>query len=237
MQLFENPNFFYEKDYLNAVLFVKMFKSIVLATVAVTCSAIELSKDNWDIETSGKTVFIKFFAPWCGHCKSMKPSWDSLMEEYSSSSEVLIADVDCIGAGKAICDEVGVQGFPTIKYGDPSNLEAYKGGRDLPTLQAFASGLKPACNAATLESCDDDQKAIISEFLEKTDDDLENKISKYDRALKEIEDSFTQEVSELQKTYQGISSKKGEDIADLTKSSNIGLVKSVLNHKKSKQEL
>ena len=44
-------------------------------------------------------------------------------------------------------------------------------------------------------------------------------------------------LSELQKEYQGLSSKKGEDIADLTKSSNIGLVKSVLSHKKSKQEL
>jgi hypothetical protein len=27
-------------------------------------SAIELTPDNWDAETSGKTVFIKFLAPW-----------------------------------------------------------------------------------------------------------------------------------------------------------------------------
>jgi len=214
-----------------------MFKSIVLATVALTGSAIELTPDTWDSETSGKTVFVKFFAPWCGHCKAMKPAWDSLMEEYASSETVLVADVDCIGAGKPLCDEVGVQGFPTIKYGDPSNLEAYKGGRDLATLQTFTSELKPACNVATLENCDDDQKSTISELLEKTEDDLENKVSKYERTLKEIEESFSQEVQKLQKEYQGLSSKKGEDIADLTKSSNIGLVKSVLSHKKSKQEL
>ena len=59
-----------------------MFKSIVLATVALTGSAIELTPDTWDSETSGKTVFVKFFAPWCGHCKAMKPAWDSLMEEF-----------------------------------------------------------------------------------------------------------------------------------------------------------
>jgi hypothetical protein len=27
-------------------------------------SAIELTPDNWDSETAGKTVFIKFLAPW-----------------------------------------------------------------------------------------------------------------------------------------------------------------------------
>ena len=33
------------------------------STVAVV-SAIELSPANYDAETSGKTVFLKFFAPW-----------------------------------------------------------------------------------------------------------------------------------------------------------------------------
>lgn len=40
-----------------------MFK-IALATTLAVASAVELTPDNWDSETGGKTVFIKFQAPW-----------------------------------------------------------------------------------------------------------------------------------------------------------------------------
>ena len=104
-------------------------------------SALELTPNTWDT-VSEKTVFIKFFAPWCGHCKKMKPAWDQLMEEYENS-HVLVAEVDCINDGKALCQKVGVQGFPTIKYGDPDNLEAYQGARDFDSLNKFAKVLTP----------------------------------------------------------------------------------------------
>lgn len=51
-----------------------------LAAAASGANAIELTQDNFDAETAGKTVFIKFLAPWWGHCKKMKPDWDKLME-------------------------------------------------------------------------------------------------------------------------------------------------------------
>ena len=214
-----------------------MFKTIVLATVALSGTALELTPDTWDSETSGKTVFVKFFDPWCGHCKAMKPAWDSHMKEYEDSETVLVADVDCIGAGKPLCDEVGVQGFPTIKYGDPSNLEAYKGGRDLSALQSFAGELKPACNVGTLENCDDDQKAAVGDLLQLSEEDLQEKITKHDSALKSIEDTFKSEVQKLQTTYQNLNVKKGEDIAELARESKVGVVRSVLKHKQTKSEL
>ena len=40
-------------------------------------------------------LVVKFFAPWCGHCKKMKPDWDKLMEEYKDNEKVVVAEVDC----------------------------------------------------------------------------------------------------------------------------------------------
>jgi hypothetical protein len=38
--------------------------ALLLGVIAVACQATELTPDNWDTATAGKTVFIKFQAPW-----------------------------------------------------------------------------------------------------------------------------------------------------------------------------
>jgi hypothetical protein len=38
--------------------------SVLFLGLAAAANAIELTPDNWDAETAGKTVFIKFLAPW-----------------------------------------------------------------------------------------------------------------------------------------------------------------------------
>jgi protein disulfide-isomerase-like protein len=215
-----------------------MFNKFILLTLAATTYAIELTPGTWDTETSGKTVFIKFFAPWCGHCKAMKPAWDSLMKEYDSSETVLVADVDCIGAGKDLCEKVGVKGFPTIKWGDPSALEDYQGARDAETLKKFTSELKPGCNVATLDNCDDEQQGTIKDLREKSVSDLESRVTSHDESKADAEAVFQSGVQRLQEKYQKLSDKKDKALADLAKESNIGLVRSVIAHKKtSKDEL
>merc|ERR1719254_333760 len=95
------------------------------------------------------------------------------MQEYADHKSVLIADVDCTAAGKDLCEEVGVQGFPTIKYGDPNNLEDYEGGRDLSALQKFAKeNLGPRCGPANLDLCDAENKKKIDGFMAMAPGDL-----------------------------------------------------------------
>ena len=222
-----------QNDILEAFRRNQMFKKLTLLTLAASAYAVELTPDTWDEHTAGKTVFVKFFAPWCGHCKAMKPAWDSLMDEYSSSETVLIADVDCIGAGKDLCETVGVKGFPTIKFGDPSSLEDYKGGRDLDTLKTFASELKPVCNIATHDNCDAEQAETVAALKEVSVEDLEQKVKDHDEKKADIETTFQEGVQGLQKQYEDMSKTKDDGLMELAKSSNIGLVKSVLAFKKS----
>jgi protein disulfide-isomerase A6 len=88
----------------------------VLAILAVlagaSASAVDLDPVSFEkqVISSGKNAFIKFFAPWCGHCKSMKPNWDKLGAAYSGHAKVVIGDVDCtLDGNKDLCQEYGVQ--------------------------------------------------------------------------------------------------------------------------------
>lgn len=43
----------------------------------------ELTDDNFDrlVLDSGEVWLVEFFAPWCGHCKSLEPKWKELGEK------------------------------------------------------------------------------------------------------------------------------------------------------------
>merc|ERR1719152_659718 len=112
----------------------------------------------------------------------MKPAWDKLMKKFADSNSALVADVDCTADGKPLCEEHGVQGFPTIKWGDPSALEDYEGGRDYDDLEKFANeNLKPMCSPANLDLCDDDKKAAIQKFIDMSEADLDKAIAEKEK--------------------------------------------------------
>merc|ERR1712113_706038 len=96
----------------------------------------------------------------CGHCKKMAPDWEKLAKEWEGHEIGLVAEVDCTAEGKPLCDANGVKGFPTLKYGDPSALDDYKGGRSLSDFKTFATAnLKPVCSVSNIDLCDDEKKA------------------------------------------------------------------------------
>jgi len=152
------------------------------------------------------------------------------MKEFENSETALVADVDCTAEGKALCTKVGVKGYPTLKYGDPNNLEDYKGGREYDDLLKFASeNLGPTCGPANMDLCDDEQKAKIETIQALGLEKIEAEISKVDDAVKAAEDLFEEEVKKLQATYEKLSKDK-EEAVTAAKDQNLGLMKSVRAH-------
>merc|ERR1711948_216783 len=95
-----------------------------------------------------------------------------------------------MGGGKSKCDEVGVRGYPTIKYGDPDDLQDYKGGRSFADLKKFTEGLGPQCGPANLDLCDADKKAKIEEFSKLSDADREKMIKEKESDMEKLEGDF-----------------------------------------------
>mmetsp|Transcript_60968 Transcript_60968/g.145288 ORF Transcript_60968/g.145288 Transcript_60968/m.145288 type:complete len:229 (+) Transcript_60968:95-781(+) len=131
----------------------------------------QLSGSDFDeaVYGSGKNALIKFFSPWCGHCKKMKPDWDKLDALYRDDTSVLIAEVDCMKQdNKPLCGKMEIRGLPTMKYFDSQtgkDGKKYEGGRTFDEMSNFVNrNLLRKCNPKTKASCSEQELAYIEKF-------------------------------------------------------------------------
>lgn len=110
-------------------------------TLSAPSEVTVLTPSNFDkIVNSAKDVFVEFYAPWCGHCKSLAPVWDKLALAFKNEENVVIAKIDA-DAHRDIASRFDVSGFPTLKFfpKDDKKGEKYEGGRDLAELVKFVN--------------------------------------------------------------------------------------------------
>jgi len=111
-------------------------------TVTPPTAVTVLTPANFDtiVKDTSKQVFVEFFAPWCGHCKSLKPVWEKLATAFKNEENVVIAAVDA-DAHKDIAGKYEVSGFPTLKWfgAESKDGEKYEGGRGIDELVAFVN--------------------------------------------------------------------------------------------------
>jgi len=88
-------------------------------------------------------VIVKFYAPWCGHCKKLEPIFKSLAESLLTNKKVKFYEVD---ATKNDIEGHPIQGFPVIKLfpgKDKTNPATYSGDRSEGDIAKF---LKEKCS-------------------------------------------------------------------------------------------
>ncbi|THH15505.1 hypothetical protein EW146_g4993 [Bondarzewia mesenterica] len=87
-----------------------------------------------------KDVFVEFYASWCGHCKRLKPTWDSLGEKYEGLKDrLVIAKMEATENDLPPSVPFRVSGFPTLKFkpAGARDFLDYDGDRSLESLIAF----------------------------------------------------------------------------------------------------
>ncbi|KAG5184872.1 thioredoxin domain-containing protein [Tribonema minus] len=103
-----------------------------------------LTEQNFEHLTQASTGattgdwFVKLYAPWCGHCKRLEPTWDELAAAVAARG-VNVAKVD-VTANRRVGERFGVRGFPTLLLLHAGRAYTYRGPRTLEKLTEFAAG-------------------------------------------------------------------------------------------------
>lgn len=98
---------------------------------------LELTEINWEATLDGRAnVLVMFYAPWCGHCKRLSPTWEELGMRFHGVESVTIASFD---ATLNEHERVHVAGFPTIMF-SPAGGE---GGPDTYPLLDYTGDRRP----------------------------------------------------------------------------------------------
>jgi thioredoxin domain-containing protein 5 len=98
---------------------------------------IELTEKNFATQTATGNWFIKFYAPWCGHCQKLAPTFEELARALEHDTTVSIAKVDCT-VYRPICKDFDVKGYPTLLWFEGGKkVDKYSGPRSLEDLKSY----------------------------------------------------------------------------------------------------
>lgn len=99
---------------MNKLLSVAALATLATSALATDGKVVNLTPDNFDsvIASQENGVLVKFFAPWCGHCKTLAPEYEKAAEMLKDKA--VIAEVDCT-EHRDLCSTYGIKGFPTLK--------------------------------------------------------------------------------------------------------------------------
>jgi len=136
-----------------------------------------------------KNVLVAFTAPWCGHCKSMKPIYEQVAKTFKPESDCIVANLDADAQpNKPLASKYEITSFPTIKFFSKDSKESpedYTGAR---SEAAFVEYLNEKCGT---------QRAVGGGLNDQAGKhlDLDELASKFLVATNDLRDSIYKEAS------------------------------------------
>ncbi|OMH84084.1 Protein disulfide-isomerase like 2-1 [Zancudomyces culisetae] len=125
--------------------FVTLKSISVFASQGESSNVLSLNNDNFDkvVGSANKGAMVKFFAPWCPHCKDMAADYSKLASSFKEPNQkgVVIAEVDCTQQ-ESLCTKYKIQGYPTVmwfKNGNTASPLEYNDLNEFEQLKTYVS--------------------------------------------------------------------------------------------------
>lgn len=125
----------------SCVLLLAIFSASIASAEPVT-EVYQFNDDNFYSyikENPQKRIFMKFYAPWCGHCKRMADTYIEVAKD-NTDEDIVYGEIDCTQS-KVVCKELQVNGYPTLKVINNLKYAEHEGGRDAESIVESARTL------------------------------------------------------------------------------------------------
>jgi protein disulfide isomerase family A protein 3 len=168
-----------------------------LATASLASAGDVVTLKEGDFQDKLKeydVALVKFYAPWCGHCKRLAPEFEKAATALKlNDPPVVLAELDCT-AEKAICDKFGVSGYPTLKVFKRGEFAfEYGGEREADGIVKYMrSKAGPSSKALT-------SLPEVDKFLSSNDFVV---VGFFDKLGNAAQNSFSQFADSLSDTYR-----------------------------------
>lgn len=104
----------------------------------------QLTDRDFNSEVGGdKAVLVDFYLNNCGHCKRLKPEYESLAKKYSNNPHITFAAVNAYE--QTTNDRYGITGYPTLLFFSPKSTKAekYTGPKTAAAIQDWLAARLP----------------------------------------------------------------------------------------------
>jgi len=121
--------------------FVSAASSSAQSSSSSSESVVTLTEENFDSLTSIGSWLLEFYAPWCGHCRTLAPVYEQAAQRLHG--QLNLGKIDAT-VHRGLAKRFEIKGFPTLKFLRDGEVRSYNGGRSLDSFVEFARSMNEA---------------------------------------------------------------------------------------------